>query len=230
MPAASHSEDGMVDVLAEWIADAPIGRCGIPQTDLSGCCEMLKVRWLESFVAEGGRRLTCHFRAPDAESVRIALRRADIAFEAVWSATICEVAGRNPADASAACDFSPQLADDTARVLATAREEWLLPYGLELTRAIVSSDRSRIIGVCDTPEGAPVSPLPDGKTQSDRVWRCRRLTADPDGTPSPRRSGMSILIRSDGCGVGRGVSHAAALPAEDPAFTPDTPPRPPAAP
>jgi hypothetical protein len=195
----------MVDVFAEWSGNAPVDRCGIPDRGINGCSDLLKVRWQESFVADGGRRLICHFRAPDAESVRMALRRANILVESVWSGTVHEAARAHSSDFQAA-DFSPPLPAGATRTLATAREEWVVPNKLALTRAIVSSDRTRVIGVCDTPD-ASTSLLSRTANQERRgnVLKCRRLAAGP-GSSLATQTGVSVLV----------------WPGDD--FTPDTRP------
>jgi len=55
----------------------------VPPTD---CLRLHHVRWQEARLSEDGKRLICRFSAPDAESVRIALRLSGIPFEAVWIA------------------------------------------------------------------------------------------------------------------------------------------------
>jgi hypothetical protein len=47
---------------------------------------MYRVHLQECLVADDGRRMLCRFTAPDAESVRVALRQAGIAFDSVWIA------------------------------------------------------------------------------------------------------------------------------------------------
>jgi len=49
------------------------------------CFRLHRVHWQETRVSEDGTRLICRFRAPDAESVRIALRQSGISFDAVWA-------------------------------------------------------------------------------------------------------------------------------------------------
>lgn len=39
-----------------------------------------------SYLASNGEQLLCHFRAPDAESLRTALRVARIEYDALWTA------------------------------------------------------------------------------------------------------------------------------------------------
>lgn len=56
------------------------------QERLDPCLEMRGVEWVRSFEAADRRRKICLFRAPDAESLREALRGAGLAFDRVWIA------------------------------------------------------------------------------------------------------------------------------------------------
>jgi hypothetical protein len=53
---------------------------------LDPCLEVRNGAWLRSYVALDRRRMVCEFEAPDAESVREALRAAGVPFDRVWTA------------------------------------------------------------------------------------------------------------------------------------------------
>ena len=187
-------EDGMVDVFAEWMENAPIDRCGIPEGEAAGCSELFRVRWQESFVAEGGRRLICHFIAPDAESVRMTLRCADVAVEAVWSGSVHRWVASGGANSGNGV-FLPPLPASTTPALGAVRAAWVATDELELTRAIVSSDGVRVIGVCDAREaGASHIPRALEESRQQQVWRCRRFAARTGATAI--EAGLSVLVWS----------------------------------
>ena len=48
------------------------------------CLEQHHVRWARSFLSTDGRRMLCFYEAPDAESVRLAQRQAELPVDAVW--------------------------------------------------------------------------------------------------------------------------------------------------
>lgn len=50
------------------------------------CLEQNNVRWIHSFLSKDRRRMVCRFEAADAESVRMALRTANVRFRRVWPA------------------------------------------------------------------------------------------------------------------------------------------------
>jgi len=77
----------MTDVyVARSMSSLPGPRPGQFGDAPADCFRMHRVQWIESRVSDDGSRLICRFRAPDAESVRIALRRAGISFDSVWVA------------------------------------------------------------------------------------------------------------------------------------------------
>jgi len=57
---------------------------------MEGCMELHGVDYLRAHVALDGRRMVCIFRAPDAESVRLANRQAGAPFDCAWSAALHE--------------------------------------------------------------------------------------------------------------------------------------------
>src|SRR5690606_12761955 len=186
-------EDRMVDVFAEWTKNAPVARCGIPDGEAASCSDLFKVRWQESFVAEGGRRLICHFTAPDAESVRMTLRCAHVVVEAVWSGSVHRRVASGMAGSRNGV-FLPPLPASTTSALATARAA-VVPDELELTRAIVSSDGARVIGVCDAREGgASLIPRAIEESRQQQVWQCRRFAARTGATAT--QAGLSVLVWS----------------------------------
>lgn len=184
-------DEGMVDVFAEWTENAPINRCGIPEGEAAGCSELFKVRWQESFVAEGGRRLVCHFIAPDAEAVRMTLRCANVRVEAVWSGSVHAWISTGEAD-SRCGTFLPPLPAGTPSAPEPARAASIAPDELVLTSVIISSDGTRVIGVCDAGEGgASLMPRATEATQK-QVWRCRRFAPRTGATVI--QDGLSILV------------------------------------
>src|SRR5690606_9981270 len=54
------------------------------------CYEMHRVDWRSSFLASDGRNMVCWFTAPDAESVRNALRKAEVDAHVLWPGTCHE--------------------------------------------------------------------------------------------------------------------------------------------
>jgi hypothetical protein len=51
---------------------------------VSQCLTIHRVQWLRTLRSADCDRMLCHFRAPDAESVRLVLRRLDLGIGAIW--------------------------------------------------------------------------------------------------------------------------------------------------
>ena len=160
-----------------------VERRGLPagsgqgEPDTAACFDLHRARCQESYVAETGRRI-CHYRAPDAESVRIAFRSAGINADAIWTGTVHGDTKPSTEYVVVDLEFRPPLPADTIAALRLARTEWLLPIGLRLARAFVSTTHGRVICMCDA-EGRDITRL----TQSvnapgeGRVWSCRSIAA-----------------------------------------------------
>ena len=78
---------GFTDVFVAQRADAasPGPEALLEAQARVDCFRLHRVQWQETRRSADGRRLICRFRAPDAESVRVALRLSGIPFETVWT-------------------------------------------------------------------------------------------------------------------------------------------------
>ena len=73
----------LADVYVECLLPANAS-AGVGEAEACHCLTLHRVRWLRTLVSIDTRRVLCHFRAPDAESVRIALRGSKLGVGAVW--------------------------------------------------------------------------------------------------------------------------------------------------
>ena len=88
---------GLVDVfvLRSLGSSEADGQEGQSTQRFECCLELHGVIRMRSYLAADGRRMVCHYRAPDAESLRTALRAARIEYDVVWTAQV-----NNAADAA----------------------------------------------------------------------------------------------------------------------------------
>lgn len=168
-----NRQDGMVDVFVERHGVSAASGHGEPDTAAAACCDLHRARWQGSYVGEAGPRI-CHYRAPDAESVRLAFRKAGIDVDAIWTGTVH--GDTTPSTEYLVVDLPvfPLLPADASSALKLAQAEGLLPIGLTLSRAIVSAAHGRVICLCEAPVGEPIRV--DG-TAAGRVWSCRSIAA-----------------------------------------------------
>jgi hypothetical protein len=82
-PAASES---LTDVVAELSFDKPstVAELAAIERSCAWCFETHRVRLVRLFLARDRKRAVLVFRAPDAESVRLACRHAGMPFEWGW--------------------------------------------------------------------------------------------------------------------------------------------------
>lgn len=55
---------------------------------LDPCLERFGARWTRSYLSKDRKRMICEFEAPDAESIRTAIRNAGLKFDRVWLADV----------------------------------------------------------------------------------------------------------------------------------------------
>jgi hypothetical protein len=77
---------GLTDVVAELSCDTPIalGNLIALEQSCAPCFGTYRVQLVGLFIARDRRRAVLLFRAPDAESVRLACRHVTLPFERVW--------------------------------------------------------------------------------------------------------------------------------------------------
>jgi len=166
----------MVDVFVERHGASDQSGRGEPDAVPVACCDLHKAHWQGSYVAEAGPRI-CHYRAPDAESVRLAFRATGIRVDAIWTGTVHGSISPSADYAVVSLRFEPPLPVDAVGAVAIAQAEWLTPVGLRLAQAFVSTTHGRVICLCERPDGDSYRLTPSGNAPGEgRVWSCRSIT------------------------------------------------------
>ena len=83
----------MASIIVEYtfahpMSDEELGRTA---KKLDSCLELRNGAWVRSSLSEDRKRMICEFEAPDAESVREALRASGQEFERAWPAQVFAV-------------------------------------------------------------------------------------------------------------------------------------------
>ncbi len=83
----------MARVMVEQVFTEPLTdeRYAQQSKQLDPCLEVRSGMWRRSSLSKDKLRLVCEFEAPDAESVREALRMSMIPYERVWAADVFAV-------------------------------------------------------------------------------------------------------------------------------------------
>lgn len=82
----------MARIVLERTFDPRTGKAEFERAgeELERCLETRDVKPIRSVVAADYSRAVCEFDAPDADTVRAALRQAGIRFERVWTADVID--------------------------------------------------------------------------------------------------------------------------------------------
>jgi hypothetical protein len=83
----------MARIVVEQVFDPPMSEEAYAAfaKRLDPCLEARNAMWRRSYVSPDKTRMTCEFEAPDAETVRDAMRMAGLKFERVWTAQVFAV-------------------------------------------------------------------------------------------------------------------------------------------
>src|SRR6185436_14804831 len=94
----------MADIFLERSYETPVAASDVLRVakKAGGCYDLHRIEWKGSLLAAGGRKLICHFRAPDAESVRIAMRDMRAGFGRLWTGSVHDAPGFSAADQESA--------------------------------------------------------------------------------------------------------------------------------
>jgi len=86
-PGLTQSELAAANVLVERRCDEPVTLQQIQDIEDAGiwCLETRDVSFVRTFFSVDRKRMICLYRAPDAESVRLAQRQARVPFDNAWA-------------------------------------------------------------------------------------------------------------------------------------------------
>jgi hypothetical protein len=87
-PGVTTADLGAANVLVERELDSTVSCEKIRARAAAGGVESGGVTWLRSFCSNDRRRMVCLYRAPDAEAVRRAQRRANLPLADAWPFTV----------------------------------------------------------------------------------------------------------------------------------------------
>lgn len=178
MPRAAMPADPS-DVFYLRPLDPPVTPDGALEMgrEAGGCFGLHRVEWLHSFLAVDGSRMLCWYRAPDAESARIALRELGADISGVWSGRpLGGVEPRDPALAKvsvlAELSTAGRPADPEALLERVRRDTERLA---SIACAFLSKRRDRLVCLfCGgTTETIGPALARDGRTSA---WPCQVIT------------------------------------------------------
>jgi len=143
------------------------------------CFTAHNVEWCSSFLATGGQQMLCWFRAPDAESARLALRTVQADIRVLWTGTVHD--GPEPAVPNVLVKrtFAEPVAFEQIKALGEAGEWCLQAHRVKYARTFFSLDSKRMICLYRAPDAESVRVAQrEAGMPLDEVWSFARIGPD----------------------------------------------------
>lgn len=147
-----------------------------------GCMAIHRIEWCGSLLSADGCEMFCHFRAPDAESLRIAMRSLPLPPARIWACTVHDMTPDPTPDALArtkvvVCHEFDEPADVHARELSESVNMGCFQiHRVRRLRSYLSTDRRRMFSLYEAPDAESVRLVQrEAGLPPDRVWAVRRF-------------------------------------------------------
>jgi hypothetical protein len=153
-------------------------------SESSACFDLHRVDWQESFLSRDRTRLLCHYRAPDAESVRTALRSLNADMRVHWPGTVHDAPDRTPDEILDANVIVHRTFDDPVALedLQAVEDEnigCLETHRVRFMRTFFSTDRRRMACLYKAPDAESVRIAQrQANMPFDSIWAFRRVSPD----------------------------------------------------
>lgn len=173
----------MTDIFMERQWPRPLTEADMHEMmESMSCMSLHRLEWCGSLVTADGREMYCHFRGPDAESLRIAMRSKPLPPGRIWACTVQDSVPTLTPDELARANVLvghefDQPADFHARELAEEVNMGCFQiHRVRRVRSYLSLDRRRMFSLYQAPdaESVRVSQREAGLPM-DRVWAVRRV-------------------------------------------------------
>lgn len=152
--------------------------------ETGGCLGLHRVSWESSLLSLDGHHLVCHFTAPDAESVRNALRRAGSVPARIWAGSVHDAPGLTATDiadvkAVVSRDFETAVALEDIQAIEDAGQGCLTRHRVRFLRTYFSADRKRMLCLYSAPDAESVRIAQrEAAMPVERVTGVRRFAID----------------------------------------------------
>src|SRR5690606_31750315 len=141
------------------------------------CFDRHRVDWIESFLASDGRRMVCHFVAPDAESARLAFRQSGSAPVKLWPGRLHVASADSQANILVEREFDTPAVFDDLQSVENAASTCLENHRVTFERTFFSTDRLHMLCLYRAPDAESVRVAQrQAGMPVKRVWQFRRVT------------------------------------------------------
>ena len=149
----------MNDILVERHRSQPLTEQTLRavQAEAGGCMAIHRITWCGSLLSVDGLDLLCHFRGPDAESMRIATRQLGFAPALAWPCQVRDEPGIEAADLAGVTvvvshRFDTPAAFGAQAVMEESDKACFERHRVRLVRSYLSLDRRRMDCLCQAPD------------------------------------------------------------------------------
>ncbi|QTF90934.1 DUF4242 domain-containing protein [Halomonas sp. BM-2019] len=183
----------MIDVFLERRLARPVAPDLVRSMTLAaqGCFDLHHLAWQGSLLARDGRRLLCHFQAPDLESARLGLRRAGADVGSLWAGTLHDAPGLEPAalaEANVVVErrFAAPVSVAAIQALEDAGAACLQHHRVRFLRTLYAADRRRMHCLYRAPDAESVRLAQhQAGMPVTRIWACQRIAQPAASTAAP---------------------------------------------
>lgn len=173
----------MVHVFVERDFDSPLTQQDVEVMGKTGadCMGIYNINWHQSFLADDGHKLLCHFEAPDTEAIRMVLRQSGSDAKAVWSGTVHDAPVDDSINVVVERLFDQPVTVGELQTIEDAGAWCLEMHRVTFIRTFFSCDNKRMICLYKAPDAESVRLAQrQAKMPVDKVWACSEVSP-----PSP---------------------------------------------
>jgi hypothetical protein len=140
------------------------------------CFEIYKVDWNGSMLSSDGHSMICWFSGRDAESVRMALRKAEADTERLWPGTVHDVPEPLEPNVIVERSFDAPVTLDEIQAIEDGSAWCLETRNVKFVRTFFSTNRQRMICLYAAPDAESVrSAQHEAGMPVERVWSFSRI-------------------------------------------------------
>ncbi|MDH3587184.1 MAG: DUF4242 domain-containing protein [Gammaproteobacteria bacterium] len=153
----------------------------------SGCFDLHRVEWQESLLSSDRQHMLCHFRGPDAESVRAALRSVDTDMRVHWPSTVHDAPDRSSDEICAANvlvlrSFDEPVTLEDLQAIEDDNIHCLETHRVRFMRTFFSTDHMHMACLYEAPDSESVRIAQrQAGMPFNSIWAFQRLAPDMFG-------------------------------------------------
>ncbi|MBZ2168833.1 DUF4242 domain-containing protein [Marinobacter sp. F4216] len=148
----------MIDVIVERFYETPLSDEDVMQLarELDGCLSLYGIEWQQSFLGSNSKDMICHFRAPDLESLRRALRQSGSNFLTSWSSSMHPAGIEEAPTVMVSRRFDEPVKIEDLQAREDAHGGCLKAHNVRFVHSYFSQDKTRMLCLYAAPDAEAV--------------------------------------------------------------------------